>query len=795
MGARGESETNLETGLTVAEVGARLRAHGYNEIPEKRRNPAARFARKFWGVTPAMLELTVVLTWLLQRSTETVIVFGLLVFNGVLGFAQEERASTAVQALRKRLQITARVKRDRLWMAVPARELVPGDVVRIRGGDLVPADVRIASGAVDADQSALTGESVAVTKAPGDAVYSGSTILRGEATGTVGATGAETYFGRTVELVQIARPKLHMEDVVARVVRWLLAMVGVFLVVGLTVTALRGGDVVQLLPIAVVLLVSAIPVALPTMFAISMALGAVALAREGVLVTRLSAVEDAATMDVLCADKTGTITMNRLSVAEVIPFGNHSRDEVLRYAALASEEANRDPIDIAVLAAARDAGVSLDGIVRLGFVPFEPATRRTATRVKRGDDQFWVWKGAVGAIASMRKPDVSTDSDAVRELERLWPKGHRAIAVAVGPSEPEADFAGLIALADRPRRDAAELIRALRGLGISVKMLTGDALPIARETAREVGLADSIAKFPDLRDRLKEDGIAEMIETAAGLAEIYPEDKYLVVRALQNRGHVTGMTGDGVNDAPALRQAEVGIAVSDATDVAKSASSAVLMTEGLGGIVELVETGRRVYQRIVTWILNKIVKTFQVAVFVVLAFLATGQTTVSVLSMVLFIFVTDFVTLALSTDSVRYSQQPDTWRVHGLVKTALLLGTLIVAESFILLYVGIAWFGLSADPARLHTFIFDYLVFLGVLDVLILRERRHFWESRPSRTLLGFIAADILAVVGFSLVGVPQLPALSPVEILTVLSFSAATSFLINDAVKVALVRRFGART
>src|SRR3972149_642108 len=376
----------------------------------------------------------------------------------------------------------------------------------------------------------------------------------------------------------------------------------------------------------------------------------------------------------------------------------------------------------------------------------------------------------------MRKPDVSTDSDAVRELERLWPKGHRARAAAVGPSEPEADFAGLIALADRPRRDAAELIRALRGLGISVKMLTGDALPIARETARE-------------------GGGAERVETAASFAEISPEDKSLVARALQDRGHVTGMTGDGVNDAPALRQAEVGTAVSDATAVAKSASSAVLMTEGLGGIVELVETGRRVHQRIVTWILNKIVKTFQVAVFVVLAFLATGQTTVSVLSMVLFIFVTDFVTLALSTDSVRYSQQPDTWRVHGLVKTALLLGTLIVAESFILLYVGIAWFGLSADPARLHTFIFDYLVFLGVLDVLILRERRHFWESRPSRTLLGFIAADILAVVGFSLVGVPQLPALSPVEILTVLSFSAATSFLINDAVKVALVRRFGART
>ncbi len=783
--------TDLERGLDAGEAQRRFREMGPNEVSEKKENAVLRFLRKFWGLTPWMLELTAILTWLLDRALETYIVLGLLVFNGILGFFQEQRASQAIAFLRQQLRISARVKRDGSWTLVPARELVAGDLVRLRPGDFVPADVKLHEGALEVDQSALTGESLAVEKGPGERVVSGSTITRGEATGLVAATGARTYYGRTVELVQIAKPKLHMEEVISKVVQWLLVMVAALLAVGLLAAFLRGMDPVQVLPLAVVLLVSAIPVALPTMFTISTALGSLELATKGVLITRLSAGEDAATMDVLCADKTGTITMNRLSVTEVVPMNGHSPDEVLRFGALASQESNRDPIDLAFLEAAKSRQVSLEGWVQRHFVPFDPSTRRTAAAVERGGERLFVLKGAISAVVAQ----TTTKEDLTRmmkEGERLSAKGYRSIAVAVGPSMDHTTPVGLVALADPPRADSARFLAEFRDLGIPVKMLTGDALPIAKETATQVGLGNLITPISEVKENLQSGKDFGAIEWSNGFAEIYPEDKYLVVKGLQERRHVVGMTGDGVNDAPALRQAEVGIAVSNATDVAKKSASVVLTQEGLGGIVDLVKTGRRIYQRIITWILNKVVKTFQIAVFVILAFLVTGQYVVSVFSMIFFLFVTDFVTLSLSTDTVRYSEKPDTWNVTGLVKLGISLGVAIVAESFLLLYLGFAAFNLQANVEAMHTFFFDYFVFLGVLNVLILRERRHFWESRPSRPLLGFVVGDIAFVVLLSLVGIPKLPAIGPAAVLTVLAFSVASCFLINDVVKVWLVRKFG---
>ncbi len=784
-----------EAGLTVEEARGRLLEAGYNEVPEVREHAALRFLRKFWGPTPWMLELTAVLTWFLDRALETYIVLALLALNGILAFLLERRADSALEYLRQRLHVNARVRRGGAWTVVPARELVPGDLVRLRAGDVLPADIRIVEGGLEVDQSAITGESLAVERAAGDVVASGSTVTRGEATGVVAATGAKTVYGKTVALVQIARPRLRMEAVVSVVVRWLLLMVGLLVAVGFAVTALRGMDLVGVLPLAVVLLVSAIPVALPTMFAISMALGSLDLAKKGVLVTRLAAGEDAAAMDVLCVDKTGTITLNRLAVVAAIPVGSHTREEVLRYGALASNEANVDPIDLAVIAAAREAGISADGFVQEGFVPFDPATRRTEAVVTKGGDRYLVAKGAVGAILGMTKAGGEEVAALLRDVERLSPKGYRTVAVACRPPDGDARVVGLVALSDPPRPDSAQLVRELRGLGVAVKMLTGDALPVAMEVAGAIGLGDPVLRVSAVKDRLGDAEGFEAVEAATGFAEVYPEDKFRIVKALQEHGHVVGMTGDGVNDAPALRQSEAGIAVGSATDIAKRSASVVLTSEGLGGIVELVKTGRRVHQRIVTWILNKVVKTFQVVVFVVAAFLLTGQYVVSVFSMILFLLVTDFVTLALSTDMVSYSRSPDTWEVGGLVRVAVVLGLLVVAESLVLLYAGFALFGLQGDPARLPTFVFAYLVSIGVLNVLILRERRHFYESRPSPALALFIALDLGVVSAIAIAGVPGLPAISPAALLFVLAFAVATTFLMNDLLKVALVRAFRVRT
>ncbi len=782
-------ETDPEKGLSAAEVRRRLEQYGPNEVPEETRSPAIRFLRKFWGLTPWMLELTAILTFVLGNLGDTYIVLGLLVLNSILGFYQEERASQAIEFLRSKLQVNARVKRDGTWSSVPARELVPGDVVRMRTGDFVPADLRVHEGGLEVDQSAVTGESLGVEKNPNDVVVSGSTIAHGEATGVVVATGTKTYFGRTVELVQIAKPKLHMEEVTSKVVQWLLVMVGGLLAVAVAYTALLGKDVLPILPLAVVLLVSAIPVALPTMFTISMALGSLELAKTGVLITRLSAGEDAATLDVLCVDKTGTVTMNRLRVVETVPLNGYTAEDVLRFAALASHEANRDPIDVACLDAARSQGVDAQGWVQHAFVPFDPVTRRTAAAIEKEGTKRYALKGAVNAVVV---PGSSKEEMArvVKEVERLSAKGYRSLAVAVGRSLDKTIPVGIVALADPPREDSARHLGELKNLGISVKMLTGDALPIAQQLATEIGLGSPITRMADVKAELGSEKGVRAIESSSGFAEIYPEDKYLVVKALQENRHVVGMTGDGVNDAPALKQAEVGIAVSNATDVAKKSASVVLTNEGLAGTIDLVKSGRMIYQRIITWILNKVVKTFQIVVFVVLAFLLTGEYVVSVFSMILFLFVTDFVTLSLATDTVRYSSTPDTWDIRGLVKVAVILGGLIVAESFALLYLGDRLFGLSENVPALQTFFFDYLVFLGVLHVLILRERRHFWESHPSRTLFLAITLDIFAVIVMSGVGFFQLAPIPVEEILTALGFSAVAAFGVNDLLKAFLVKR-----
>ncbi len=784
----------LETGLNQAEVEQKRRQFGFNEVPEKKANLWLQFAKKFWGLTAWLLEIIIVLSLFLQNYTDVYIVLGLLVLNAILGFEEEIRASKAVEALKEKLRVNARVLRESAWKILPAREIVPGDVVRIRPGDFVPADVKTVSGHLEVDQSALTGESFAVEKNPGDLLYSGSIVKRGESNGIVVSTGVKTYFGRAAQLVQLAKPKLHIEEVISNVVRWLLIIVSVLAIVALVFSVLRGFEIIDTLPIILAILLSAIPVALPAMFTVSMALGAMELSRKGVLITRLSAAEDAATMNVLCVDKTGTITMNKLSIAKTLPHNGFSEKDVTFYGALASQEANQDPIDIAFIESAKREKLPIEEYKQTCFVPFDPKTRRTEAALQRDDETFRVLKGAVRVIGEACGLKEAEEKQLEEQTQEYALKGYRTLAVAKTDNGGKPTLVGLAILYDMPRPDSKQLIQELNQLGISVKMLTGDALPIAKETARNVGLGDRITLVSSLKADIKKDALLaeEEAQESDGFAEVYPEDKYTIVKSLQVSKHIVGMTGDGVNDAPALRQSEVGIAVSNATDVAKGAASVVLVNEGLTSIVDLVKNGRIIYERIVAWILSKIIRTLQVSVFTVLTFLLTGSYTISAFVVILYFFLTDFVKIALSTDKLQGSDKPSTWKLGGAVKASAILGTFIIAESVALLYLALNVFNVPISDPALFTFTFEILFYSALFLNFNVRERRLFYKSMPSKILLFSIIASLIVGTVLVTVGIPGLVAVPFTQTLVMLGLSAFFAFIVNDLAKVFIVRKIG---
>ncbi|MGC9145215.1 MAG: plasma-membrane proton-efflux P-type ATPase [Nitrososphaeria archaeon] len=776
-------------GLTSEEVKRRQQNYGFNEVVERKESSIKRLAKKFWGLTSWMLEITMVLTLVLGKYLDFYIVTGLLLLNVLLGYVQEERANKALEALKQKLHVNSRALRDGRWVVIPARELVPGDIVRIRAGDIVPADIIVGEGEVEVDQSALTGESLTVSRGRDEVVYSGSVIKRGEATGIVTAIGAKTYFGKTTELVNVARPKLHMEEVIGQVVKWLLIMVVVLLAAAFAYSAiLVKTSYLDLLELSLVLLVSAIPVALPAMFTITMALGSIELSKKGVLVTRLSASEDAASMDTLCTDKTGTITLNRISIAEVVPLDSLNEDQVITFGALASQEANQDPIDVAFIQEAKEKNVDLSKYKVLKFVPFDPKTRRTEATVQYDGKVVEVMKGAVNVIVELCKLDENIKKKVQETMDSMAEKGYRSLGIAL-KENGEAKLIGIVGLYDKPRPDSARLISELKDLGVKVKMLTGDAKPIALQVANQVGLGENAADVTEVK-QMSEDERDEIIEKSDVFAEVYPEDKYMIVKSLQKRKHIVGMTGDGVNDAPALKQAEVGIAVSNATDVAKAAASVVLTQPGLINIVDLVKTGRMIYQRIVTWIFNKIVKTFQIVVFTVLALFLWNRFVVNAYDVLLLLFLIDFVTISISTDKVMYSKSPDKWDVDWLVKVSMLIGIASVLESLFITYIGVNYLGLLNSVNKLHTFAFELLMLSGMLTILVVRERKHFWNSRPSNTLLASIVADITLAIAISTFGIPGITPIPLIDSLTLLALSVLFMLGVNDFIKMAVLKK-----
>ncbi|MGP6239531.1 plasma-membrane proton-efflux P-type ATPase [Cuniculiplasma sp. SKW4] len=764
------------SGISDEEAAERIKKFGPNLITEKKVNPLIKFILKFWAPVPWMLELTVILTYFFGKYLDMYVILFLLVFNAIVSYVQELKAQDAIEILKKRVSVSARVLRNGNWKNIDASKLVPGDIVHVRMGDIIPADMRIISGESQSDQSMLTGESLPVKKIPGDILYSSSILKRGEATGIIIATGSSTVFGKTAQLVNIAGAKSHLEALILNIVKYLvvmdLALIGILLVYSLYIHV----SLSDVIPFSLVVLIASVPVALPATFTMAMAIGALDLSKRGVLVTKLTAVEDAASMDTLCLDKTGTITENRLSVSEPVLY-NSTENDLMFYAMMASDASTLDAIDIAVIDYTKKHGFLVPNVTRKEFVPFDPAIKRTEAKIETDSGEYLIMKGAPQIIVGMC--NVENKGEILDRVKELGSKGFRTLGVAkIG--EKEKTFLGLIPLYDPPRSDSEKFIKELKAMGIRPRMITGDSSAIGSEIGREVSIGTESCTMADIRERRKN------IDQCDIVAEVYPEDKYNIVKELQNEKHITGMTGDGVNDAPALKQAEVGIAVSNATDVAKASASLVLTHEGLEDIVSAVVDGRKIFQRMLTYTLNKIIKTVQVAIFLTTSFFLVGFFVTTPFDIILLLFANDFVTMSISTDNVGFSKKPEQWNVKSLVGSSVSLALLIVIESFFLLWTGLR-FGLNHE--EIQTYIFAMLVFSGQFTVYMVRERRAFWKSRPSKYLLTASIMDIIVITIITSQGILVTP-VPLVYIIAVLVISFLWMVML-DRLKGAIFRHY----
>ena len=762
-------------GLTTVQARQRLQQGGANAVVDVAQHPVRRALQKLWAPVPWLLEAAIVIQLLLGDYAEASVVALLLVFNAALGFFQEGRAQATLQALKSRLALVAPVKRDGKWMTVPAAELVPGDAVKLSLGAIVAADVRLIEGSILIDQSMLTGESVPTEAGVGAEAYAGALIRRGEAVGQVIATGERTKFGRTAELVRTAAVESSQQKTVLRVVRNLVLFNG-----SVTIALALYGlwlpmPVAEIVPLILVALLSSIPVALPSMFTLAAAVGARSLASHGVLPTSLSEVDEAAGIDILCADKTGTLTRNELTVTVVRPMPAFDEAHVLALASLASSEGGQDPVDAAIRAAASRKTVA-DAPKLLTFVPFDPAVKRSEATGRNADGAtIKIVKGAyavISGLVSQRSPEAASIVD---ELEG---KGFRVLAVAAGPPD-NLTMAGLIALSDPPRTDSAALVAELERLGVRTIMVTGDARQTAEVVASTVGISGKVWATTPLPHDLR-------AEDYAIFAGVLPQDKYLLVKALQSDGHNVGMCGDGANDAPALRQAQMGIAVSTATDVAKSAAGIVLTEPGLGGIVTAVKEGRTTFQRILTYTLRSIVHKVAQVLFLAAGLVMTAHAVLTPTLMVLMMVTGDFLAMSSSTDNVRPSPKPNTWRIRNLTIAGIIMGAADLVFCVACLATG--KFAMGLDTSTLQTLTVVTLVFSGQAVFYVARERQHLWSSLPGRWLIASSLVDLSLISLLAINGILMGPL--PIAIVVGLLVAAIVFAFMLDAVKLALFDR-----
>jgi len=766
----------MASGLTSDEVRLRIEKFGPNAVPDTALDPFRRALGKLWAPVPWMLEAAIILEVVLGKYVEAGIIAGLLAFNAALGFFQEGRAQATLTALKSRLALNAPVCRDGVWATVPAAGLVPGDIVKLSLGAVVPADVRLTEGGILLDQSMLTGESVPIEAGVGFETYAGALVRRGEAVAEVTATGARTKFGRTAELVRTAHVESSQQTAVLRVVRNLAMFNGVLIVMMVGYAYALKLPPGEIIPLVLTAVLASIPVALPATFTLAAAVGARALAHLGVLPTRLSAVDEAASIEVLCSDKTGTLTRNELKVTAVHPMPGFDDAHVLGMAALASSDGGQDPVDAAIRAAAAQSVAS--ALPKLQqFVPFDPATKMSAaTAVEASGATVRAVKGAFAAVAGL----TPSMPDALTAANGLEAQGFRVLAVAVGPAEAM-KLAGLIALSDPPREDSAALITELQALGVRTVMVTGDAPATAAIVARAVGLNGAVCPPGPIPDGVRP-------EQFAVFAGVLPEGKYDLVKAFQKSGHTVGMCGDGANDAPALRQAQMGIAVSTATDVAKSAAGIVLTKPGLGGIVASVKEGRVTFQRILTYALNSVNKKIVQVLFLAVGLVLTGHAILTPMLMVIIMLTGDLLGMSLTTDNVRPSPTPNAWRIGALTIAGVFMG--VCELVFCTAVLAIAKYRMDLGTEALRTVAFVSIVFGNQATTYTNRERQRMGSSPPSRWLVGSSVVDLLIASTLAVCGI-AMTAL-PIVLVGGTLVGAAVFAFILDFAKVPVFHRLG---
>jgi len=763
-------------GLTQLEAKSRLIQFGPNALPQSRFSTMRMVLGKFWAPVPWLLEAAIILQLALGDRIEAAVVAGLLLFNGALGVFQEGRAKATLDALKSRLAISASVRRDGTWQTEPAVNLVPGDLVKLSLGGVVAADMMVQSGEILLDQSMLTGESIPVEAGPGVQIFSSALVLRGEATASVEATGAKTKFGRTAELVSIAHSVSSQQKAVLRVISNLAVCNGMIILSLATYAAFLKLPLIQIIPLVLTGILASIPVALPATFTLASALGARVLAAQGVLLTRLSAADEAASIDVLCADKTGTLTCNTLKVSKVKPMPGFDTAHILALAALTSSDGGQDPVDAAIRAASAQSPIP-DPPKPIRFKPFDPATKMSSADFTNAQGvETHVVKGAFEVVMALTASNQAIASAA----HKFQANGFRVLGVAFGGAG-EMKLAGLIALSDPPREDSSTLISELHTLGVRVVMITGDAPATAASVAHAVGLSGAACPPGPIPDHVRP-------EDYAVFAGVLPEDKFKLVKAYQNDGHVVGMCGDGANDAPALRQAQMGIAVSTATDVAKSAAGMVLTAPGLGGIVAAVKQGRTIFQRIETYTLNSITSKILQVLFLAIGLLITGHAILTPMLMVIIMITGDFLGMSLTTDHVRPSALPNAWRIRQLTVAGITMGTGSLIFCTFILILGMK--RLEFDIERLRTLAFVSIVFIKQATTYTNRERLRMWSSVPGKWVIASSILDVLIALVLSLRGI-AMTAL-PVYVVAGIFSGAALSAVVLDTIKVPVFKRLG---